>query len=192
MVNRNFLAIFFVASLCLSGATAKLDDKNAEPLIHLPSSIKLSSVANVSKSDATCGGLWIQDGTVCDKDKLMDHWNIEKQNITDALKSAKHIASSLHSFALMFEMDKITDPNLITESDKAIIRVWANPDILKRVDISGDKCWNYLRSMRSSALCYVCSASNYKYFLKDKAIITDQECRKWWINVKTISINFST
>ena len=32
--------------------------------------------------------------------------------------------------------------------------------------------------MRSSALCYVCSASNYKYFLKDKAIITDLECRK--------------
>ena len=178
MVNRNFLAIFFVASFCLSGATANLTDKNALPLKYLPSSIQLSSVANVSKSDATCGGLWSQDGTVCNKTKLMDHYKQENKSITEALQYAKATASVLHAFSTIINKDKIMNTSLITDSDKAIVRDWANPNTSKSLHGSGDTCWNYFRGVRSSALCYVCSGRNYKYFVKGKAIITDQECRK--------------
>ena len=122
MVNRNFLAIFYVVSLCLSGATAKLADKNALPLKHLPSSIQLDSVANVNKSDTTCGSLWNRDGTVCDKAKLIDHCEQESQNITQALNYTKATALVIHTYSQIISNDKIMDSNLISVGAKTIIR----------------------------------------------------------------------
>ena len=49
MVNRNFLAIFFVTILCLSGATAKIDDKFNKRLKYVPSNIRLGKTAVLLK-----------------------------------------------------------------------------------------------------------------------------------------------
>ena len=109
---------------------------------------------------------------------MLKHYNTEKKNIGEALNYTKGFASVLHAYSQIIFIDKIMDTNLITNSDKAIIRTWADEATYKRLHGNGDKCWNYFLGMRSSALCYVCSAKNFKYFYKDKAIITDQECRK--------------
>ena len=38
------------------------------------------------------------------------------------------------------------------------------------------QCTDHVKNLKSSALCFVCSANNYEYFVKEKAIITRPTC----------------
>ena len=163
-----------IASLHLSGISATLSESNIEPLRNLPSNIRLNDI--LKTSDNTCGGLWSREGTVCDKSKLLDHYNIQTTKINESLAYIKKIATILHSLNKALSKEKILDTGRISTEEKASIIEWANLASHEKLLGNADKCWNYFKAVRSSALCYVCSANNYNYFFNSKALITEDDC----------------
>ena len=176
MVNRIFLGLFLIVSLHLSGISATLSERNIQPLMNLPSNIRLNDI--LKTRDNTCGGLWSREGTVCDKSKLLDHYNTEKTKIKESLDYIKKIVALLHRLDKALSSEKIMDTDQISTEEKASILDWANPASHQKLLDNADKCWTYFQGMRSSALCIVCSANNYIHYFNNKALITEDDCGK--------------
>ena len=185
MVNRIFLVVFFVLGMHLPHMCSALDSLHSVPLVNLLDSLKFDKVTRVSKRDTTCGGQWAKVGTVCDKAKLLEHQQKEQRDLKDAMGHLRDVEDRVRKACQKLLKNKaIMSSNLFGSFKKRIVKIWADKNTKSKFDKSTEQCWSYFTGVRSSALCYVCSGNNYRYFLQDKALITQQECFKMASNCR--------
>jgi hypothetical protein len=199
MVNRIFLAVLFVSSLCLVDSCRALDQRNAIPLSHMPANVKLSNVKHLNPSDKTCGGLWSKVGTVCDIQKLKVFQQTEQVNVNETKSRLIAKENTLHNLAKILISHPIMKTDMLHQNDKDLIKARASVENHKSFQGNMIQCWAYMKQMRAAGLCSVCAGDNYNYFFGVKAIITDSECQKMnkncnahfnhWLNL--IRSNFS-
>ena len=178
MVNRIFLVVLFVLSLCLVDSCRALDQRNTIPLKHMPTNVRLPDLKYLNVSDMTCGGLWSKVGTLCDVEKLKVFQQIEQVNVTETESRLIGREDRMHNHAKTLISHPIMNTDMLHQKDKDLIKERASAE--NHISFEGNmtQCWAYMKQMRAAGLCSVCAGDNYNYFYGDMAIITDSECQK--------------
>lgn len=131
----------------------------------LPSIVVLGQEEPLGKDNATCQGLWWREGFVCDYDKLKALAAADQKKLSDATASFVQSITKNRELAVK-----------LNDAKKAAFN--ANQLVFNPVNTKteAEKCWNYMIKLRSSALCSICSAKNYLYFLNNKGAISFDTC----------------
>lgn len=151
---------FFLVFLVVTAAVASLDkgsclEKNAfYPSMQNSSLFSVEIWARVARvrNARQCGNEWIQHGTCCDPLDLEGLIELENKMID---LNHQYLSDSVLKAA-----------KLIGEQDQ-----------FKSFPDQSSECWTFMKKMRSSALCSICSGRSEAFFHSDKALIAEDTCK---------------
>lgn len=125
-----------------------------------------------TKKPATCKQVWQPDGWVCKANEVVSY--AEK----DALKMQQVKAEWNDLIDQLVELNTLLlqkypkfKQNPASHHIKYLL-LWDIEGVKK----DATKCWDQMEKIRKVSLCYTCSASNYKYFLKRRGLMPYGDC----------------
>ena len=169
----NFINLLLAAKLLFGVCLAQNNDTKMRDIFGmLPSDIILQNIVPPGKDMQTCQGLWGREGYGCDKSKLIQYSNQDKEKMMNYSKE---------SFTFVQSMKSILNSSLgiFTDADKAALAIAEKElagEALERLSNESDRCWRAMGQIRSAALCTICSARNYECFQGRRGLITPRAC----------------
>lgn len=118
----------------------------------------------VSQLD-TCNGLWKVEGQCCQLQALVTWQKTDKAKVIESANQVKATISKLHS-TFNSLMTKIT----------GLVNITYSHESFSLLTSSLDTCTAFMTQSRAAALCSICSGQSSKYFIKNKAAISQPQC----------------
>ena len=114
-----------------------------------------------------CKGEWSTYGTCCDPVDLKKFYELEAKLIDinkDKLTAA--VASIRKKVDFVIKMTK----------DKSLKRY--SDEVFPKFKHNSNKCWDYMKKMRGTAMCSTCSGRSEVYFSNGKILISPKTCKQ--------------
>lgn len=158
--------IYLLAALLLASTTMAITISISLAQKELPSELVLPFPVAVGQEDTTCGGLWAKHGSVWNKRRLLHYSKGKTQKLHKYTLDFKAYVKGLQTLAHKVKSQTSGDKEL------SILNMG-----LDKVNNSTERCWNYMAKLRNYALCSICSADNYHYFVGFKASVSIEQCQ---------------
>lgn len=150
-------------SILLAGAMVKANTRPAW---------EMESYVTSSISKDACRPIWHNDGSLCNKDGLITYHKAMADELSKDVLKFKEEVESMRT-KLQNPENKVSKSN---HQSLSFYKSFSNEAKINSFKRSVDGCASFLNSRRWPALCHACSAKNQRYFLDNKAIITDLQC----------------
>lgn len=172
MVNKSLIVVVILVTILIAPSISTLTWRSRLPLENLPAAVKLLEVKAVAATDSTCKGLWYRDGgTLCNRDQLLMYRNQEVNLTKEALLTITKMISLWHKISPDILSTGVFNEVILSPIESEWLNTTRDQGFEAESKAQALQCWDYMDSVRSSALCYACSAQNYHYFLGSKALI---------------------
>ena len=169
------VSIILLLSLCLAVTkTAFTDPRIQEVVPVLNSKFWLPKEIGPGSGSTKCEGFWNKVGYVCEKKELEKFVSDQESSFGYSIRQVydpRLIMQRIHSRRAAFDFT-------LTTQETRQLEDYVNRPYSAEESANIKTCFDYLKKARLDALCFTCSAKNYQYYFKQKAIITEGECNK--------------
>lgn len=168
------LASVVFSFFAIADTLAQIDPKSLRHLEGLPESVILKKPVQPGVDQSTCNGFWFKKGYLCNKLNLIQYSLSDQRTMSDTLNKYIQLVNGL---AIIANNSVILNPALNLEPTSiSTFQNFLNVTYVNQLTKDAEYCWNQTSTMRSNALCSVCSADNYNYFYGMKAVLNSETC----------------